>query len=151
MNTANQSENHHHTDPQHREVELSLDQEILLGYLYEHPQAPHSTDTLAGSLDDRPRSGDEVIAELRAASEGETQSPINRKRNPEDVERDIEVLIFKGLVAGQRAGGPGTIRYEGVQLTVAGERRAISLRNPAATLSSTSALPTRPDQRHKRP
>jgi hypothetical protein len=98
-------------------------------------------------MDDRPRSGEEVIAELRAASEGETQSPINRKRNPEDVERDIEVLIFRGLVAGERVGGPSAIRYEGVHLTVAGERRAISLRNPAATVSSTSAPSTRPDQR----
>jgi hypothetical protein len=27
-------------------------EEILLGYLYEHPQASHSTNTLAGNLDD---------------------------------------------------------------------------------------------------
>jgi hypothetical protein len=115
---------------QQPELKLSLDQEILLGYLYERPQESHSTDSLAAGLDDRPRSEEEVVAELRAASKGETQSPLNRKREPADVERDIEILIFKGLVAGERTGGPGAVRYEGVHLTIAGERRAIALRNP---------------------
>src|SRR5271170_5238002 len=72
MNTAKQSEDHRQTDNQHTEIKLSVDQEAVLDYLYEHPQESHSTDTLAGSMDDRPRSGEEVIAELRAASEGET-------------------------------------------------------------------------------
>jgi len=119
----------------HAEINLSVDEEAILGYLYEHPQESHSTDGLAANLNDRLRSTDEVVSELRAAAEGETQSPIDRKRSPEDVERDIEVLIFKGLVAGQRAGSPGQIRYEEVHLTVAGERRAISLRHPEATVS----------------
>jgi hypothetical protein len=127
----------------HAEIKLSVDEEAILDYLYEHPQVSHSTDGLAANLDDRPRSTDEVVIELRAAAEGETQSPIDRKRNPEDVERDIEVLIFKGLVAGQRAGSPGLIRYEDVHLTVAGERRAISLRHPEATVSPKHAPPKR--------
>lgn len=125
------------------EIKLSVDEEAILDYLYEHPQESHSTDGLAADLDDRPRSTDEVVSELRAAAEGETQSPIGRKRSPEDVERDIEVLIFKGLVAGQRAGSPGQVRYEDLHLTVAGERRAILLRHPEATVSPNHAPPTR--------
>lgn len=125
------------------EIELSVDEEGILGYLYEHPQESLSTDGLAANLNDRPRSTDEVVSELRAAADGETRSPIDRKRSPEDVERDIEVLIFKGLVAGQRAGSAGQIRYEGVHLTVAGERRAISLRHPEATVSPKHVPATR--------
>ena len=131
--TAEQRKDHPQPDHQHTEVKLSLDQEDLLGYLYEHPQESHSTDSIAANLSDRPRSANEVVAELEAAADGETQSPLDRKRNPEDVERHIEILIFKGLVAGERIGSPGAIRYEGVHLTVAGERRAIALRNPGAT------------------
>jgi len=125
------------------EIKLSVDEEAILDHLYEHPQESHSTDGIAANLDDRPRSTDEVVSELRAAAEGETESPIDRKRSPVDVERDIEVLIFKGLVAGQRAGGPGQVRYEDLHLTVAGERRAISLRHPEATVSPKHAPPTR--------
>jgi len=139
--TAEQGKSH--TDHLHTEVVLSVDQEDLLGYLYEHPQEQHSTDSLAATLNDRPRSADEVVAELKAASEGETRSPLRRKRNPEDVEKDIEILIFKGLVAGERTGGPGAIRYEGVHLTIAGERRAIALRNPEATSPSQHEPPKR--------
>lgn len=127
----------------HAEIKLSVDEEAILDYLYERPQESHSTDGIAANLDDRPRSTDEVVSELRAAAEGETESPIDRKRSPVDVERDIEVLIFKGLVAGQRAGGPGQVRYEDLHLTVAGERRAISLRHPEATVSPKHASPTR--------
>jgi len=130
--TARQNENHPHTEQQ-PELKLSLDQEVLLAYLYEHPQELHSTDSLAASLDDRPRFADEAVAELRAAVRGGTHSPINRKREPEDVERDIEILVFKGLLAGERTGGPAAIRYKGVHLTTVGERRAIALRNPEVT------------------
>lgn len=128
---------------QHTEVELSANLETLLSFLFEHPEESHSTDSLAASLDDLPRSTDEVVAELKAASDGETQSPVHRKRNPEDVERDIEILIFKGLVAGQRTGAPGAIRYEGVSLTAAGERRAIAVRNPAVKVTLKQELPKR--------
>jgi hypothetical protein len=54
------------------------------------------------------------------------------------VERDIEILIFKGLVVGVRTGNPSAIGYEGVYLTVAVERHAIALRNPAATIGLAS-------------
>jgi hypothetical protein len=127
----------------HAEIELSIDEAAILDYLYEHPQESHSTDGLAASVKDRPRSTDEVVSELQAAAEGETESPIERKRDVEDVERDIEVLIFKGLVAGRRTGDPGQIRYEEIHLTVAGERRAISLRHPEATVSPNHAPPAR--------
>jgi len=145
--TTEQSKNQPHPDHQHAEIKLSLDQEDLLGYLYEHPQESHSTDSLAANLNERPRSPDEVVAELRAASEGETESPLARKRHPVDVERDVEILIFKGLVAGERTGVPGAIRYERVRLTVAGERRVIALRNPEATLPAKHGPPkSRPKQ-----
>ena len=128
--TVEQRKGQPRTEHQHTEAKLSLAQEDLLGYLYEHPQESHSTDSLAANLNDRPRSANEVVAELKAAADGETQSPLDRKRNPEDVERDIEILIFKDLVAGERTGVPGAIRYKGVHLTLAGERRAIAMRNP---------------------
>jgi hypothetical protein len=149
--TSTAEQNKGHIEQQHTEIKLSVDQEDLLGYLYEHPQESHSTDSLAANLNDRPRSVDEVVAELRAASEGETQPAIVRKRNPDDVERDVEVLIFKGLVAGDRTGGPGAIRYESVHLTVAGERRAIALRNPAATLPPKHEQPTKHESPKSRP
>jgi hypothetical protein len=148
--TTEQSKKQPHPE-QHTEIKLSLDQEAVLNYLYEHPQESHSTNSLAANLDDRPRSPDEAIAELKAATNGATESPIDRKRNPEDVERDLEILIFKGLVAGERTGGPGAIRYEGIHLTVAGERQAISLRNPAATQSVKEKPVTRPDHEGERP
>jgi len=104
-------------------------EEDILIYLYNNPEERHSTDSIASRLEDATRSTEEIVNELKSAM---TEQPIEsnrpkakRMRKPEDVQRDVESLLVKGLIQGRRQGTPGHITHTDIQLTQKGEREAI--------------------------
>jgi hypothetical protein len=112
-------------------------EKAILFYLYEHHEGPHSTYSLARVLEDNSINPEALTAEIRAASEvlGNSESPPAKaiaSRRPEDVQKDVEALIQKGMIrGGKRTGTPGNITHTDIQLTPKGERAAIDVKkNP---------------------
>ena len=114
-------------------------EEAILLYLYENPEGHHSTNSLASELEDHSRTHEEILADLKAhlsggilgtpADEEILATAAKRQRKPEDVQIDIESLIAKSLVRGDRKGAPGYIWFADIQLTAKGEREAIQAKN----------------------
>jgi hypothetical protein len=108
-------------------------EEAILVHLYERPEEEHSTDSLASVLTYIPITPPDKIAEgIKAMQNGLPAPEFDRTpqlRKVEDVQRDIEALIVKGLVKGKRKGMPGKITHANVQLTTQGERQAIEAKN----------------------
>ena len=108
-------------------------EEAILVHLYERPEEEHSTESLASVLTYIPATPPHEIAEgIRAMRDGLPAPEFDRAPRPckvEDVQRDIEALIVKGLVKGKRKGTPGKITHANVQLTTEGERQAIEAKN----------------------
>jgi hypothetical protein len=112
-------------------------EKAILLYLYDHPTGPHSTYSLAVALEDNSTNPEALAAEIKAASGvlGNLESPPARakaSRRPEGVQKDVEVLIQKGMVrGGKHTGTPGNITHTDIQLTPKGERAAIEVKkNP---------------------
>lgn len=112
-------------------------EKAILLYLYEHPKGPHSAYSLAGVLEDNSVNPEALAAGIKAGSGvlGTSESPPARakaSRRTEDVQKDVEALIQKGMVrGGKRTGTPGNITHTDIQLTPKGERAAIGIKkNP---------------------
>jgi len=108
-------------------------EEAILVHLYERPEEEHSTESLASVLTYKPITPPHEIAEaIKAMRDGLPAPEFDRTPQlckVEDVQRDIEALIVKGLVKGKRKGTPGKITHANVQLTTEGERQAIEAKN----------------------
>jgi hypothetical protein len=108
-------------------------EEAILVHLYERPEEEHSTESLSSVLTYVPVTPtDKVVEGILAVRDGLPAPEFDntpRPRTVEDVQRDIEALIVKGLVKGKRKGTPGKITHANVQLTTEGERQAIEAKN----------------------
>ena len=104
------------------------EKDILL-YLYYHPDEEHSTENLTLVLKDQ-SAFRSVVSGLRPekSSVDEPEST-PQPRKAEDVQNDIESLIKKGLVRGDRHGTPDKIRHFKIELTGKGEQEAIALKS----------------------
>jgi hypothetical protein len=108
-------------------------EEAILVHLYERPEEEHSTESLASVLTCIPITPpDKIVEGIKAIQDGQPTPEFDRTpqlRPVEDVQRDIEALIVKGLVKGKRKGTPGKITHANVRLTTEGERQAIEAKN----------------------
>jgi hypothetical protein len=102
-------------------------EEAILLYLYENPEGTHSTASLASGPEKDSLTVREMTDDmLEAVVEGRA---VSTRRKPEDLQKDIESLIVKGLLRGRRRGTPGNITHADIELTPKGEREAIEAKN----------------------